>query len=262
VARQTAFKTIGKAISVALPGDVICIAPGTYAETVTIPRGAGPLTIIGLGAAGAVKIAPSTTNANALVVNSDDVTVQNISCVANGTGTAMLVSGARFHPQGCSVSSSAGGGLGMNLIPGTTAQQTAGTNGSAANAFLDVVEFANLANGLALTGVDAGAVTGMLMRGCRLHDITTDHIKEVVGSGGAAAATFADIAIDGCLFGRDATGAEPTAYILLNGNNANNGIVTNCSFPTAIAGGKNLVSTKLLWVSNRMTGGISGAQPS
>jgi hypothetical protein len=260
--RGTAFATVGKAVASALPGDVILVAPGTYPETVTIPYGAGPLTIMAMGPAGSVKIAPTTTNANALVNNADDVTLIGLSLVANGTGTGLVNSGARCHPQGCSFSSSASGGLGVNMIPGTTAQQAALTNSTALNCFLDSCEFTKLANGLALTGVDAGALTGLQVKGCRFHVITTDHIKEVVGSGGAAAATYADLSIDSCVFGRNAAGAEPTAYILLNGNNANNGIVTKCSFPTAHNGGKNLVSTLLIWASNFMSDGISAAQPS
>ena len=65
-----------------------------------------------------------------------------------------------------------------------------------------------------------------------------------------------------CVFLRQEDGTEPTAYILLNDDNGNKGVVWGCTFPSALAGGKNLVSTGLIWTGNLHTGGHSTTQPS
>ncbi len=264
------MSTIQQAVTTAAlaPGSVVLVAPGTYDETVTIPRPAtgssSYMTIVGMGNRGDVRIVPSTTNAGGMLNHADDTTFTNLTVTANGTGTAFVNSGSRFRGYACRFGSTLSStGLGVNMIVGTAAQVTAVSRGTCADCSLYDCHISTAATGLTVSCTDTGAVLRLLLDGCRFNSIDTTHISEVVVAGGAAAATYFNLLIKNCTFGRSAAGAEPaTAYILLNGNNANNGMVTNCSFPTAIAGGKNLVSTLLFWIGNYMVAGIAGAQPS
>lgn len=265
-----AFTTIQRAVdavvAAAKQGCVIIVAPGSYDETVTVTRSSSftraYLTIVGMGPEREAAIAPTTTDAGAFVNHCDNVTMINMGCEANGTGTAVVNSGSRFRAFNCKWENDDGTGLSCDLQVGTVAQRAAGTRGSCSDVHLNNVEFCWSASGLNLTCSDYGAVTELNVEGCKFHNMDTNHIMETVGAGGAAAVMFAALRIHNCTFLRNESGVEPTAYILLNGDNANNGMVSSCWFPTALAGGKNLVSTALLWIGNYHIAGIGGAQPS
>lgn len=266
-----AFSTIQRAVNVAVGsyGAVILVAPGSYNETVTIPRptansGSEALMIMGLGTRGSVVIAPAATDAGCVVNHADDVTLINIGMAANGAGTSLTNTGARLRMQNCKLENQAGTtGICAIMLLGTTAERTAGTAGGGNDCrFLDC-EFANAANGLRVTCTSAGALTDLMLDNCRFNNLVANGLYEFVGSGGAAATTFRGLLVRNCTFNRLAAGTEPTAgYVVLNANNANTGMITNNSFPTAIAGAKNLVSTAVIWASNYMAGGVSAAQPS
>lgn len=262
-----AFATIQKAVDNALSFTTIVINPAAYDEAVTIGR-TGPDSkarshLVLICPQARVSIAPSAVNAGGLTNHCDDVTLINVGAAANGTGTALINTGNRLRTHGdCKFENDDGTGISAQFTLGTIAQIAAKTKGKGADCNIEGSEFAWSADGIEITGTDFGAVTELRIKDCRFHDLSGHHIKESVGSGGSAGVTYASLEIINCVFGRDEAGAEPTAYILLNADNANNGIVTGCRFPTAIAGGKNLVSTKLFWVSNSHTGGISTAQPS
>lgn len=258
---STPKNTLAGALAVAVSGDTILVLPGSYPSTgATVPVGLNQLTILGVGPQGSA-IFTAATNGTTLTVHGDDVTIQNVSLVGNGTGGSLIVSGSRFRAVKCLFKT---GALGVNIIPGTTAQQgsTPPTRGAAVDGIYDTCEFAGPTTCVALTGTSGGAADLQRFRNCQFHSFATAALTEVVGSGGAAAATHSRLEVTGCYFGRKTDGTEPTNYILLNGNNANFGVIQNCQFPTALAGGKNLVSTLDLFVGNFMTGGLSNAQPS
>jgi hypothetical protein len=265
-----AFSTIQRAVNVAVTsyGAVILVAPGSYNETVTIPRptanaGSEALVIMGLGNRGNVVIAPTAADANALVNHADDVTLMNIGMAANGAGTSLINTGARLRMQNCKLENQAGNlGICAMMTLGTTAERTAGTAGGGNDCRLYDCEIANAFNGVRVQCTSGGAVVDLMLDYCRFNNLVTNGIYEFLGSGGAAATTFRGLLVRNCTFNRLAAGTEPTAgYIVLNANNANTGMITANSFPTAIAGGKNLVSTAVIWSANYMAGGMSAAQP-
>lgn len=248
--------TIQAALDSAVAGDTIYVQPGEYVEAVTVARAKSKLTIVGLGGRGAVYIAPTTTNATALTILADDVTLINIGCDGDGTGSGLVNYGSRTRAYGCKIE---GGTNGLKATLATDAQHTAATHGTGADCLFDDCEFAWNTNGVLLAATDYGAVTQIRFKDCRFHNNSAAAFEE---SGGTASIRYRNLLIDGCVFERLEDGTEPTAYVLLNDDNGNKGVVTGCSFPSAINGGKNLVSTGLLWVSNRHTGGVSTGQPS
>lgn len=252
--------TIQSAVDAADSGDVIYVEAGEYDESVTIGPTKTNLTLIGIGGRGAVFIAPTTANPTALTVNAEDFTLINVGCEGDGTGRGLKVTGARFRAYG---SKFEGGAEACRFGPGTDAQITAATHGDAGDGLFDDCEFAWSTRGLMIAASDYGAVTQLLIRNCRFHNLSTAHIDEVGAGGGVTASIqYRNLEISDCLFDDDEGGAAPTAFIILNDDNGNDGIVTRCAFPSAIAGGKNLVSTALHWVANYHTGGVSTAQPS
>lgn len=261
-----AFTTIGRAISAFQPGDAIYVAPGTYNETVAIPRTAatqsklGGLLIYGLGARGSVLIQPSATNANALTNDLDDVALFNLRCNANGSGIGIKNTGGRFQTYACKAENTGGTGTAMQLTLDSAGGSA--TQGGGADCQLVDTEFCWAAAGLLLSGNNGLAVTQIKVSGCRFHNLGTTHISESTLNAGPAADAYRNLEVSDCLFDRNEDGTEPTHYLLLNASNSNTGIVTRSSFPTALAGGKNLVSTALLWTSNYHTGGVSTGQPS
>lgn len=254
------LETIQAAVDAAVAGDVIYIAPGEYDEAVTIAAAKSNLTLIGAGGRGAAYIAPSATNATALTVHAEDVTIVNVGCEGDGTGRGATVTGRRFRAQGCKFE---GGAEALRIGPGTVAQEAAGTHGDAADGLLEDCEFAWSDVGLMIAASDFGAVTQLAVRRCKFHNLPDAAVTEVGAGGGVTASIqFRNLEIADCVFDDEEDGTAPTAFILLNDDNTNTGLVARCAFPTAINSGDNLVSTALHWVSNYHTGGVSAAQPS
>lgn len=248
--------------------NIICF-PGQYDESPTIPRvnslngdALNNLTIVSAGGRGAAFIDPTTEDADGLIVHADDVTLIGIGVAAEDTSAsnyALQVTGSRFRAYGCKIEA---GEQQVRIGPGTVAQETAGTHGVAGDCLFVDCEICWGTDGFIVVCTDYGAATQIRLEHCRFHNLSGKHVTEVVGSGGAAAVMFQNFQIVECDFDDLDDGTAPTNYIDLNGDNANTGIVTRCSFPTAINSGLNLVSTAMHWVCNYHTGGISTGQPS
>ena len=257
---DTAKLTVQGAVDAASSLDNIYIGPGSYDENVTIPHSKPAITLTGAGPRGSVAIAPAT--GTGLLCRANDVTLTNVGLAALGTDVALILTGDRFRAYRCKLENDDGTGACLTIGPGTDANHTAHLDGSGSDALFYDCEFAWAATGVTLQGTDYGAATENVFRKCRFHNLGTAHITEHVGSGGSAAVTFATLLVERCVFQADEAGTIPTKFISLNASNSNTGQVTQCSFPVAIDSGKNLVSTKLLWVGNYHTGGLSAAQPS
>jgi hypothetical protein len=259
-----AYATIQKAVDNATEGSVILVAPKTdgYDETVTYARAdAAMVTIVGIGPRGSVFIDPSTEDAAGMVVHQDDITLINIGVAAEDdtSAAALTVTGSRFRAYGCKIE---GGADQIIIGPGTVAQEAAGTHGVGADFLFDDCEICWGTDGVVLTCTDYGAVTQGVFRKSRFHNLTANGITEAVGSGGSAATTYRNIVVDECVFDDLEDGTAPTnAYIDLNANNGNTGVVSRCVFPVASNGGKVLLSTALVCVGCFFTGGISTGQP-
>jgi hypothetical protein len=255
---KNSFRTIQKAVDASRAGTVIFVAPGQYDETVTIPgTHGGNLTIVGVGGRGAAFIEPSTEDAGGMVCHAPDVSLVNLGVAGEDStsAVALTVTGARFRAERCKFE---GGLTQLTLGPGTVAQEAAGSHGDGADAFFDDCEFCWGTNGVILKASDYGAVTQARFRRCKFYNLSAAAFEE---TGGTASIRFRDLLVEECVFMPN-EGVAPTKYLSLNDDNGNDGVVAGCIFPTAINSGLNLVSTKVLWVANRHSGGISTAQPS
>lgn len=253
-----AYATVAKAIASCVAGDTISLGQGDFSEAaITIPRALRGLTIIGASGRGGSAIATSTTNGTCLTNLANDVTLINVGLAGDGSGGGLKNYGDRFRAFQCKIE---GGAIGALMTLGTVAQIAALTHGKGADCLFDDCEFCwSSAAGVKITASDYGAVTQLFLRNCRFHNLSAAHFEE---SGGTVSIRFRNLQITDCVFDNDEGGAAPTKFLSLNDDNGNDGIVARCSFPTAINGGLNLVSTKLLWVSNFHTGGLSTGQPS
>jgi hypothetical protein len=249
-------ETLQSAIDRAVAGDTIFIEPGTYAEAITVIRAQSNLTLIGLGLRGSVIIQPAASNAVALTNEADGLQLVNINAVGNGTGSALINRGKRLRAVGCKFE---GGGSVVKMTAGTDAQITALTHGDGSDCQIRDSEIGNGTKGIEIIATDHGAISFLRVIGCRFHDNTAADFEE---SGGTITTRFRGLEITECSFNRQSDGTEPTAYIILNDDNGNKGVVSRNSFPTALNGGKNLVSTGLIWTGNFHTAGLSNAQPS
>lgn len=255
-------RSIQSCVDQSVPGTVIVVPPGSYNETVTIARGKGPLIFYGTNPR-ACSIAPTTTDAGAVVCNSDQITFINIGMAANGTGKALVNTGSRVWLYGCKLENDDGTGECAQMTLNTVAEHAASPRlkGNGADCRFERCEFAWAASGIELVCTDYGAVTELQVVNCWFHDLDTKHIYETVGSGGAAGVMYASLLLQGNIHLKDEAGTAPTDYILLNGSNSNTGVMTGCVFPQAANGGKVLLSTALVAVGCYFTGGISTGQP-
>ena len=248
--------TVQAAVDAMSAGDVLFVGPGEYDEAVTIAPAKSNIIIACPFGRGSAFIAPSAANSTAVTNNADDVSVFNIGMDGDGTGSGFVNTGRRMRAKGCKIE---GGTVGFKATLGTDAQITAGTKGKGDDCWLHDCEIAWNTKGVEIVASDYGAVTQLRFRDCVFHDNTAADFEE---SGGSVDIRFRDLDIGRCLFNRQEDGTEPTAYILLSDDNGNKGVVRGCHFPTALAGGKNLVSTGLIWHGNFHTGGLSTGQPS
>jgi len=251
------YTTIGAAVAAAVSEDVIFVAPGEYEELVVIPHSKPNLQIIGLGGRGSVFVA-ATTDGVAVTNLADDTTLVNIGCEGDGAGGGLVNSGRRLRAHGCKIE---GGAIACTLTMGTVAQIAALTHSDGSDCLLEDCEVCWADLGIVLAASDYGAVTQPFIKNTYFHSLPDASIAE---SGAAADVRFRGLVVDGCTFGPgdEDTHALPTAWILLNGDNANDGVVTRCAFPAALNSGLNLVSTTLLWTGNLHPAGLSTGQPS
>ena len=261
---ETAYASAQDAVDRAAAIDTIHLAPGDYTEALTIPVDKSNLTLIGAGRRGSVYISVAgevtvlTNNANGTrlinITLEGDETAGSLGLLNRGRGLR-YITGRILNVTTCA-----------KFTMGTPTEVTAGTYGDGSDTLCEDVEFSWATDGVDLVGVtdlvDVGdfPVTQNYFRRCTFHNLSNSSFKETPLGG--AAQSFRDLEVSDCIFKRVEGGTEPTYYMKLDGSNSNSGIVTRCSFPTALAGVKNLVSTSLIWVSNYHTGGISTTVPS
>lgn len=249
------YSDLQAAVTAADPGDTILVDPASYEGQVIIPRTKNNLVIVGMGGRGSVALEADETTST-LINHADDVTIVNIGAAGDGSGGGLRNMGSRFRAFGCKFE---GGTIAAKLTLGTAAEVGDDDEGNGADVLFDDCEFAWATHGVSLVASDYGAITQAFFSRCRFHNLDTDSFNE---SGGSAGVRFRNLHVADCIFDTLEDGTVPTKWFSLNADNGNTGIVTRCSFPTAINSGKNLVSTKLLWIGNFHTGGIAGAQPS
>ena len=260
------FETIGDGIDHMSSGDGLLIAPGDYTEEVTIPVTLSEIVLYGMGGLGDVFI-EGVGAVTCLTNNGRDNTLVNITLEGDETAGSLglrnrgkrlrYYSGRILNVTTCA-----------EFTLGTPTEVTAGTYSDGSDTLCWDVEFSWATDGVDLVGVtDLGVgdfgTTQNYFRHCQFHNLSNSSFKETPL--GAATQSFRDLEIADCTFKALESGSLPTAFVLLNGDNANSGIVTRCSLPTALltagGAGKSVVSTKLYWTGNYHTGGISTGQP-
>lgn len=244
---DNAKRTLAAAIAITPAYGVIHLAPGTYSLTeAVIGIDNDNITIIGEGGFGAIAI-EGDDDVVTLENFGNDVQLINLDIAAAGTGTALLNHGRRLRAINCKFE---GGATAVHLQDGADGEP------DSSDCIFDGCEFAWTDTGVQLTSGFHGGVTQLTIRKSKFHDCSAASITSNAG------ADHLGIEVSGCLFDGMEDGSDPTAMILLNGGSVNSGIVADCSFATALAGGLNLVDATVHWVSNRHTGGLSTGQPS
>ena len=259
------YATIQAAVDASFTGDVIQIVPGTYNETVTIPRvdsNNDPLSQLTLsGLFGGVFIVPTGNHASGLVCHADDVVLMNLSIASedDAAGTfAAQITGARFRASDCIFT----GGEGQILLgPGTVAQVNAGTHGTAEDAQFEDCEFCNGLDGVGLRSSDYGAVIHPQFRDCWFHDLPAG--SEIYDDGPMPYADIVHgILLDTCLFDNAADGTPPTNYVTL-AVTGNTGLITNCTFATPTNEADIIeIAAGIAYTANKTEAGITTGRPS
>lgn len=241
---EAAKATIAAAITAASTGDTIYIAAGSYDEEVTIAK-AG-LTLVGAANRGSVGIAPTATNATAMTINANGVTLVNVGCEGDGTGGGLHVEGniRRFRAFGCKIE----GGTFAAKLESTAA-------GSVGDTRFEDCEFAW--TGTALHFVVSGAgdpVTQTYLRNCLFHNYTAAGIN-------VDTVHTADLWVEDCFFARQEDGTEPTDYVLASVASTT-GFFSGNRFATATNAAAVLtIAAGVIWAANATEAGWSTARP-
>ena len=233
------LETIGQAITNAAAGDLICVAPGSYDEAITITK--SRLTLMGLGGRGGPAIAPSATDGIAITIEgtaataTTDVTLINIGGEGNGTGGGLHVKGniQRVRAYGCKFE---GGAFGAKL------ESTAA--GAVSDTILDDDEFTWTTTGLDLVVSGAGdPVTNTYVRRPLFHDCTGDCVR-------AATVHTANLWVVDGVFANQQDATEPTQYLDIAVANTTGFIANNHFATTVFSTAKFGITTGVIFANN------------
>lgn len=251
------------AVNDAQPGDTIYVTPYGYEGPVVVPRSLENLRMKAAGGPGSVSIVATGANANGLTWHGRDGRLEGIGCAGTGTGAGLRVTGRRFSAADCKLEidgydPDAPTGSSLVLGPGLVAELGVSADKGDFGRF-EACEFAYADKGVVLQGSDYGASGQHQFLGCRSIGLAAAHFAEAHLAGGAISLRYRDLLIrdHSFEFGTkdDGTVIDPTKFLDLAGDNANQGSVRRSTFPVAKASGKNAVSTALLGVANEFTDG-------
>lgn len=238
----------------ATAGDCIMIGAADYDETFTVTK--DNLLIIGCGGGrSSCSIAPSTANANAVVIDGttasgrvEEVTLVNINGDANGTGIGLYAKGniRRLTSIDCKWEAGDTTGTGVRL------ESTAA--GSVGDVRISGGEICWAQTGLSITASGGGdPVTEVYVEDVRFHNITANHVL-------GATVSAPTVELYRCRFEPLEAGTAPTGlYVDLRVAGSTGGVY-DCLFPVAVTGSKVLVAAGIT-VMSRFTGGLNTAAP-
>lgn len=256
-----ALQTISAAVARATASDVICVVPGSYDETVTIPRTVRALTIVGLGNLGDVGIAPSAAGARAMTFNNDDLTLINMDLAGDDTAAFTIFgTGSRFRAYGCKFEgANPTTGAVFGFGPGSVAQVAALTAGNSGDTKLFNCEFAWGHNGISFVASDYGVPTQVQIVNALFHNLDGTEMLGVPAAFGIGSVRNLEC-IDS-VFDNAEDGTAPSDYVNLN-TAFDSGIFTRNSFALATnAIGDIKIGAKIKWVANATEAGWSTARP-
>lgn len=245
-------ETVQDMLNLMTDRDVGFLGPGSYNEALVWPVGLDNVTLIGAGNRGDVSIAPSASNAIALVIEgtatrTQGVTLANIGLEGNGTGGGLHVKG-NIRRMRFLNSKFEGGAFAVKLESNAA--------GAIGDTILDDVElcWATTALHLRVTG-GGNPVTQTRLRNSLLHNYSS--------RGVFAADTFAaDLWITKNIFARQEDGTEPTNQYISASIAGTTGFVAENSFATPTnAVAKLAVAAGVIWGPNGTEAGWSTARP-
>ena len=253
---ETPLASVQTAHDLATAGDLIRIGPGSYDEALVIKK--NNLIFHGVGARGAVAIAPSATNAVAITVDGtlgsriQEVGLVNVGGEGNGTGGGLYLKGnlRRIRATACKFE---GGAFGAKL------ESTAA--GSVGDIRLEDIELAWATTALHLLASGGGdPVTNVLLRDSLLHNFSADGLLNTV-------AAVSDLWVYRNLFGEQEAGVQPTRFLKLDVAGAS-GVIAGNHFATTIWDvAKFVLDAEMLFVGNfaqaegPATGGGTAGRP-
>lgn len=252
---SSAFLTVQAGDNAAVTGDIIHIAAGDYAETVTVTGATDEIMFIGEGPRTSVSIAPTVANANAFVLDGtvasariEECTLININCDGNGTGIGLHIKGNIRRATIIDCKLEAGD------TTGTAVKLESTGAGSIGDVQIRGGEICWAQTGLSIDVTGGGdPATEIWVEGVRFHNITANHVIN-------ATATSHIIELWQCRFFPLEAGTAPTGlYVDLRAGTTVGG-VNDCYFPVAIAGGKVLVDADVK-VLSRFTDGFNTVAP-
>jgi hypothetical protein len=94
------FGTIAEAVALAMSGDVIAVASGTYAEALVLPDG---VALVGACATQTIIEGPAGTIGDATIRLADGTSVRDVTVIGARPGLQILAGEARTR-EGCSPS--------------------------------------------------------------------------------------------------------------------------------------------------------------
>lgn len=230
-------------------GDVIYVAPADYDESVTITK--DNVTLIGVGTRGGVAIAPSASDAVAILIDGttatgrvEEVTLVNIGGEGNGTGGGLHIKG-NIRRIRVRESKFEGGAFACKL------ESTA--EGSVGDVISDDCEFAWTTTGIHITASGGGdPVTNLWLRDPIFHDCSSEWILSNV-------AHTTGLIVRNGVFGREEDASAPVAGQIDVAVASSEGIFANNSFALATMDATILViAAGVIWVGNMTEAGVGG----
>lgn len=237
------YDTVQAAVDDATAGDVIFLAPGSYDEAVTVSKG---LILVGVGRRGVVAIAPSATNATALTITGDNVTIMNLGLEGDGTGGGLHLQGDvdRFRAYSSKIE---GGTFAVKL------ESTAA--GAVSDTVFEDCEFCW--TGTAVHFVVSGGgdpVTQTRLKACLFHNYTAAAIN-------VDTVHTADLWVTDCVFARQEDGTEPTDYVLASVASTSGFFARNVFATATNAATVLTIAAGVIWGPNGTEAGWSTARP-
>lgn len=238
---ENAKDTFQGVLEVAEGNDVIYVAPGGYDESVTVEESS--LFFCGIAGRGAPFIEPSAEGGAGMHVLADDVTLENLGVAGEETADFSLKVGdqetspARFRAKGCKFEGA------PVILQGV------------GDVLFEDCEFAWEA-ALQFAANDNGFCTQVVVKNCRFHNITEEHIKSLA-SGGVRNLQLID-----CVFDNAEDGTAPAKFLDI-AEAGDTGIVTGCRFACATNEADVLaIAAGILFVGNYTESGPTTGRPS
>ena len=194
---DTALRTISRAVTLSQAGDIIMVAPGTYAENVTVSKDF--ITVIGYSKSGYARPDVVPTTGVALTVSAQGFSAKHMRFASNDSDS-VIQNGDGYLYEDCVFDGDAGQATteGNLRLVGDAAGNGTASEGKILNSLFRGSNGAGIIfqHAAAPSGV---GVTDVEISGCRFYGNTVDLLSAVNISGGGAG-IFLDLSLHGNQF--------------------------------------------------------------